>query len=93
MTTFPIRGISFNQDNLEGINETSKFTMQLEPTNLYDNRAIMILYDGKKIGYVPKEDKFKLMCFKHLNNNLEVAAMGKVPGKNIIYINVKISQN
>ena len=61
--SFLIAGISFYQDNCEGINYDIELSMVPEPNNEYDNTAISILFNDKIIGYVPKEPEYyKKLC-------------------------------
>lgn len=73
--SFKIRGISKYYFNSDSIKHNTLFTMKLEPTNPVDKNAIMILYNGKTIGYVPNEPFFKTMCQKHIDEPLLVINM------------------
>jgi hypothetical protein len=90
---FSVKGISYYQDNLEGINAHSELSMCLEPDNEYDNQAIAIFHDNKKIGYVPKEEKYKELALNNIDKKLKIYDIGNVKNTNIIYIKVKINHN
>ena len=81
--SFLIAGISFYQDNVEGIGYDSLLSMIREPENKYDSTAIRIEWDGKRLGYVPaKEGNYKELCGKYIDEKLRVINI-KGAGKNI----------
>lgn len=47
--------------------ESHPVTLEFEPDNIYDENAIMVLHDGKKIGYVPsfETDEVKEFILKY----------------------------
>ena len=73
--SFKIKGISKYYFDSDSIKYNTVFTMKPEPTNPYDKNAIMILHNGKTIGYVPKEQIFQTMCREHINEPLLVINM------------------
>lgn len=70
--SFLISGISYYQNNLVDINLDSILKLNPEPKNIYDSKAIQILFNNKCIGYVPNNSFFKSMCFKNINSNLKI---------------------
>lgn len=75
--SFKIKGISNYQFDKSKITRETLLTMESEPNNKYDKDAIRILFEGKTIGYVPKEDKFiKHMRTHHINEKLRVINTG-----------------
>ena len=57
---FHVAGFAY-YDGLDVINELSlgqAVTLVVETDNPYDNEAVAIYYNDKKLGYVPKEKKF-----------------------------------
>ena len=41
------------------------FDLIAEPTNPYDKDAVMLVYEGEKIGYIAKQDKLAFVtCLK-----------------------------
>lgn len=72
--SFLIAGISNYQNNLDipSIKLGSDLQLKLEPDNIYDSKAIQILFNEKLIGYVPNNDIIKKMCIENINNNLKI---------------------
>ena len=57
--SFLIAGISFNQENCEGLTYDTELTMKPEPDNQYDTSAISIMCNEKLLGYVPAKIDIK----------------------------------
>jgi hypothetical protein len=86
--SFLIAGISFYQNNLDNICDTSELYMEEEPTNKFDSTAIKILYINTIIGYVPKNDNTKCICKENIGDKLKIINIKKVPSTNNIGIRV-----
>jgi len=56
-TDFAVRGIIFEnrQEIIAELSENTPLELSPEPSNPYDPNAVAILFEGKKIGYVPRE--------------------------------------
>ena len=57
LVSFNIAGFS-HYDGIDVINELGlgkNVTLAIEPDNPYDPEAVAILYEGKKLGYIPKD--------------------------------------
>ena len=54
---FAVRGVTFEnrQEIIAELSENTPLELSPEPSNPYDSNAVAILFEGKKIGYVPKE--------------------------------------
>lgn len=71
--SFLIVGISNYNENLDNISYDSELTMQYEPDNEFDKTAIRILYNNKKIGYVPNNGtNIKKMCQETIDEPLKI---------------------
>lgn len=89
-TSFTIAGIGFYQNHLNGIHENSILTMELEPDNTYDKKAIRIMYNNNKIGYVPRDPYYQLLAKNNMNKKLKVICICKVPMKQLYGVRVMI---
>ena len=74
-TSFTISGISYYQDNIKDIEYESFLYTRFENDNEFDNTAIAIYYNNKKIGYIPI--KFKYL-FPEDNMSLKIIHFGKI---------------
>ena len=70
--SFLIKGISYNQDKLTNIGFDSLLSMEKEPCNKYDSKAIKIIYNNNLIGYVPNQEEVKKICEDNINDNLKI---------------------
>ena len=77
--SFLISGISYYQDNLVDINYNSKLKLKAEPENVYDSKAIQILFNDKCIGYVPNKTFYKSICLENINSSLNIINIKKEP--------------
>ena len=61
-----IAGSSYcNKEVLERLTVGTYFELIAEPTNPYDKDAVMLVYEGEKIGYIAKQDKLAFVtCLK-----------------------------
>ena len=58
-----IAGSSYcEKDVLERLSVGSYLEIIAEPTNPYDKDALMLMYEGQKVGYVSKEDKLPFVA-------------------------------
>lgn len=71
--SFLISGISYNQNTAFKINNDDILDLIPEPENKYDNKAICIYYHNEKVGYVPKDYKYRNI----LENNNQVKVINK----------------
>ena len=57
LQNFAIRGITFEnrQQIIAELKENMLLELSPEPENPYDQNAVAILFEGEKIGYVPRE--------------------------------------
>ena len=55
--TFAIKGVTFNnrQLNVELVKPKDYLEMRREPENPHDPKAVALYFNGKKLGYIPKE--------------------------------------
>lgn len=51
-----IVGTEFNPSEAEGIQEGSQITISHEPYNQFDSKALVVLFNDEKIGYISKTD-------------------------------------
>ncbi len=59
-----------NQETLNKLNIGSYFEVQPEPTNPHDKDAVVLLYDGDKIGYIAKQDRLPFVTCLKLRRNI-----------------------
>ena len=54
---FAVQGVTFEnrQAIIAELSENTPLELSPEPSNPYDPNAVAILFEGKKIGYVPRE--------------------------------------
>jgi len=54
---FAVRGVTFEnrQEIIAELSENTPLELSPEPSNPYDPNAVAILFEGKKIGYVPRK--------------------------------------
>lgn len=53
----------------------SSLTLIPEPNNPYDPNAILVYHNSTKIGYVPREDTWKLLPYLHNQTPLLVTCL------------------
>tara|TARA_Y100000816_G_C26106116_1_gene587946 strand:+ start:3369 stop:3752 length:384 start_codon:yes stop_codon:yes gene_type:complete len=70
--SFTIAGISRYIDNCSGIDRNTELYMKKEPQNPHDPSAISIIFEDKKIGYVPVGGIAKNLCFDHIDDPLKI---------------------
>lgn len=71
--SFKIVGISNYQDEVRDLVLGDALSMLWDHNNIYDPKAIKIIFDDKMIGYVPNQNiKIKDYCFNHLEQELIV---------------------
>ena len=79
--SFLIAGISFYQENCEGIDTDVELSMVPEPENEYDQTAISIMNNDKLIGYVPmKPEYYKNLCNENISEPLKIINIKKIKG-------------
>ena len=79
--SFLIAGISFYQENCEGIDTDVELSMVPEPENEYDKKAISIMNNDKLIGYVPmKPEYYKNLCNENISEPLKIINIKKIKG-------------
>ena len=79
--SFLIAGISFYQENCEGIDTDVELSMVPEPENEYDKTAISIMNNDKLIGYVPmKPEYYKNLCNENISEPLKIINIKKIKG-------------
>jgi spore germination protein YaaH len=79
--SFTIAGISYYQKNADNIQFDNKLIMKPEPNNIYDNSAIAIYYKDNKLGYVPNNKYYKILCNENIKNNLRIINIKSISGK------------
>ena len=55
---------------LEKLSVGTYFEVVAEPDNPHDNDAVMLMYDGNKIGYIAKQDKIAFITCLRLNRKI-----------------------
>jgi hypothetical protein len=66
-----IAGSSYcDQDVLGMLKVGTYFDLEAEPDNPYDKDAIKLIYNGNKIGYIPKQDRLAFVTCLKLNRNI-----------------------
>ena len=60
------------KDKLTNIGFDSLLSMEKEPCNKYDSKAIKIIYNNNLIGYVPNQEEVKKICEDNINDNLKI---------------------
>lgn len=63
VTSFLLAGVSNYKDTIETIKIDDILEMEFEPTNPYDNNAIVIKRGSDICGYVPKDTMEKIVSF------------------------------
>lgn len=55
---------------LEKLKVGTYFVLEAEPDNAYDKDAVKLVYEGEKIGYVPKQDRLAFVTCLKLKRNV-----------------------
>lgn len=77
-----VAGISFYQDNLEGLSIGDKLDIIPQPENPYDPGALAVFYNGKQLGYLPKVVSERFTTNK-INGEIIYILKGKLTGLRI----------
>jgi len=82
--SFLISGSTYiNENNYTGITFSSELVMKTEFENEYDNTAIAVYWEDKKMGYVPNVPETKETCLTALGDDdrLKVINLKKIPNE------------
>lgn len=86
--SFLISGISFYQNTAFRVNNDYILDLIPEPENKFDNNAISINYENEKVGYVPKDYKYRDKLFEQNNKQVKVINKKLVTDNNTVGIRV-----
>jgi hypothetical protein len=78
--SFLISGISFNKENCSNITYDTELNMKCEPDNIYDQTAIAVMNNDKRIGYIPNNATIKKLCKNNITEPLKVINIKKIKG-------------
>lgn len=79
-------------DDYEDMKKGNPVELVQEPENNYDNKAIMVLYNDEKIGYIFK-GKLQGMINDFINRGDDVSAELSKADDNGVYINIEMFKN
>lgn len=72
LTTFNIAGFSYYDGPVvfRDLKIGTKLKLKYEPENKYDPKAVMIKFDGYKLGYVPRGQNSEISKFLEMGYNV-----------------------